>query len=93
MICVVSRNASFRKKLRGKWKTLFFPKFLDCSGPMIPGYVLCFMPTCVSFVPRTKMEVFEALAATVHRQSTGRFGMSVFMLCFRMAVPGSESGN
>lgn len=56
---------------------------LDCSGPMIPGYVLCFMPTCVSFVPRTKMEVFEALAATVHRQSVGRFGMSG-LLCYAL---------
>ena len=81
------------KKLGENGKTLFFPKFLDCSGPMIPSYVLCFMPTCVSFVPRTKMEVFVALAATIYRRSIGRFEMSVFMLCFRMTVPGPESGN
>lgn len=81
------------RKLGENGKTLFFPKFLDCSGPMIPSYVLCFMSTCVYFVPRTKMEAFVALAATIYRQSTGRFGMNVFTLCFRMIVPGPESGN
>lgn len=39
-------------------KPLSFPTFLDFSGPMVPSYVLCFMSTDVSFVPRTGMEVF-----------------------------------
>ena len=49
---------------------------------------MCFIPTCASFVPRTKAEMFVTLAA-----SPGRFGVNVFMLCFRMTVSGPESEN
>lgn len=41
MICVVSRNARFRKKTRGKWKNPLLPKVLGLFWPY--DSKLCFV--------------------------------------------------
>lgn len=71
MIRVLSRNARFRKKIRGKWKYPLLPKVLGLFWPY---------DSKLRFVLYAYMSSFVALAATIYRQSIGRFEMSLYAM-------------